>query len=193
MAGYYVQDVLRLRSEVDNTWKTLLPFSMSYSACTRQFKHLEGLRLYLSVIVASCVSGAICLRSRPLAHDSPPDHGPPASSDPTASLTVLSDHVMKMLRFASEARQALPIEDVMTCYPETWAGRETVANPSKDGAKIVGDSLAGPYFLPIGIDTSPIHGVRFGLAFLKEYCRKEGLQYEFKVNLEGAEGAGDRA
>jgi hypothetical protein len=186
MAGYYVQDVFRVRpGEVDNTWKTLLPFSLSFAACTRNFKHLEGLRLYLSVIMASCVSGAVSLRYRPLAHDSPQDQAPP--SDTAANIAVLSDHFIKVLRFAAEARQALPIDDIMTSYPQTWAGRETIANPSKDGGKIVGDTLAGPYFLPIGIDTSPIHAVRFGLQFLKEYCAKERLKYEFRVNLENAE------
>ena len=59
MAAYYAQDLsLNLRGragEVEQTWKTLLPLCLSYARFTKDFTHLDGLRSYLSCVIASTI------------------------------------------------------------------------------------------------------------------------------------------
>ncbi|KAF2182716.1 hypothetical protein K469DRAFT_690466 [Zopfia rhizophila CBS 207.26] len=188
MAAYHVQDIsLNLRGrpgEVENTWKTLLPLCMSYMVRTKDFPHLEGLRLYLSAVISASICGLVALRSRARAHDSPHDTPHP---EPAPNLHLLSDHYIKLLRSSQDAKLALSPDDIQNLYPKTYAGREAVAKPTKELGKLSCGNLTGPYFLPLGIETTPIQAVRFGLKFLSEYCEKEGLGYAIRVSLEKPE------
>ncbi|KAJ4362596.1 hypothetical protein N0V95_001401 [Ascochyta clinopodiicola] len=192
MAAYYAQDLsLNLRNragEVEQTWKTLLPLCLSYARCTKDFAHLDGLRSYLSSVIASTICTCVAQRSsiaKP--HDSPQDvtHAQLAREHTSLAenFALLADHARKMVVHYQEARTALPIEDIETMYKKTWAGREANAKLIKEPEKVSGARMSGPYFLPISNDTTPIQAVRFGLKFLGEYCEREGLKYSLRVNL----------
>jgi hypothetical protein len=197
MAAYYAQDVsLSLRGrpgEVEQTWKTLLPLCLSYARSTKDFQHLDGLRSYLSSVIASAICTHVSQRvapSRP--HDSPQDL--PHTADPAkqhaalvANFALLADHTAKMNLHYQEARVALPFEDIMEMYKRTFASREVNARLAKEPEKINGARMAGPYFLPLANDSTPVQAVRFGLVFLKEYCEREGLEYSLRVNLDKPE------
>ncbi|KZM24594.1 uncharacterized protein EKO05_0008587 [Ascochyta rabiei] len=192
MAAYYAQDLsLHLRNragEVEQTWKTLLPLCLSYARCTKDFVHLDGLRSYLSSVIASTICTCVAQRSSMAkAHDSPQDvtHAQLAREHTSLAenFALLSDHAKKMVVHYQEARIALPVEDIQTMYKKTWAGREGNAKLIKEPERISGARMSGPYFLPISNDTTPIQAVRFGLKFLGEYCEREGLNYSLRVNL----------
>ncbi|KAF2033556.1 hypothetical protein EK21DRAFT_98243 [Setomelanomma holmii] len=196
MAAYYAQDFsMNARgraSEVEHTWKTLLPLCLSYARTTKEFKHLDGLRSYLSSVVASNICKEVSQRvatSRP--HDSPQDvpHGDLAKQHATltANLALLSDHNKQMNQHYQDARVLLPFEDIQSMYKKTYAGCEANAKLVKEQEKISATRLSGPYFLPISNDTTPLQAVRFGLKFLAEYCEKEKLDYTFRVNLDKPE------
>ncbi|KAF2826522.1 hypothetical protein CC86DRAFT_31465 [Ophiobolus disseminans] len=196
MAAYYAQDAsLNLRGrpgEVEQTWKTLLPLCLSYARSTKDFKHLDGLRSYLSSVIASAICTHVSQRvatSRP--HDSPQDvsHADLAKqhSALVSNFALLSDHTMKMNQHYQEARIALPFEEIQSIYKNTFASREANAKLAKDPEKINGARMAGPYFLPLSNDTTPVQAVRFGLKFLNEYCEKEKLDYSLRVNLDKPE------
>lgn len=196
MAAYYAQDLsLTLRgrpAEVEQTWKTLLPLCLSYARTTKHFKHLDGLRSYLSSVIASAICTHISQRvatSHP--HDSPQDvkHSDLARQHAalTANFAILSDHTLKMNQHYQEARIALPFEDLQQMYKRTFTGREANAKVSKEQEKISGARMSGPYFLPLSNDTTPIQAVRFGLKFLAEFCEREKLDYTLRVNLEKPE------
>ncbi|KAH8716820.1 hypothetical protein GQ44DRAFT_730348 [Phaeosphaeriaceae sp. PMI808] len=196
MAAYYAQDAsLNLRGrpgEVEHTWKTLLPLAVSYSRITRDFKHLDGLRSYLSSVIASAICTHVSQRvatSRP--HDSPQDvpHADLAKqhSALVANFALLSDHTMKMNQHYQEARIALPFEEIQSIYKKTFIGREANAKMAKEPERVSGARMSGPYFLPISNDTTPLQAVRFGLKFLAEYCEKEKLDYNLRVNLDKTE------
>jgi hypothetical protein len=197
MAAYYAQDhSLNLRGragEVEQTWKTLLPLCLSYSRCTRDFQHLDGLRSYLSSIIASAICTHVSQRgcSTAKSHDSPQDanHAEIAKQQNSLSdnFALLADHTLKMNRHYQEARIALPIEDLQTSYKKTYAGRETNVKLAREPEKVSGARMSGPYFLPLAMDTTPIQAVRFGLKFLSEYCEKEKLEYRLRVNLDRPE------
>jgi hypothetical protein len=196
MAAYHAQDTaLNLRGrpgEVEGTWKTLLPLCLSYARITKDFKHLDGLRSYLSSVIASAICTHVSQRvnpSRP--HDSPHDapHGDIAKqlAALASNFALLSDHTMKMNQHYQDARIALPAEDIQSMYKKTFTGREANAKLAKEPEKINGARMSGPYFLPISNDTTPIQAVRFGLKFLSEFCEKEKLDYTLRVNLDKPE------
>ncbi|KAL5115796.1 hypothetical protein ACEQ8H_006291 [Pleosporales sp. CAS-2024a] len=194
MAAYHAQDTsLNLRGragEVEGTWKTLLPLCLSYARSTKEFKHLDGLRSYLSSVIASAICTHVAQRcsssARP--HDSPHDlaHSDLAKQHASmaANFALLSDHTMKMNQHYQDARIALPAEDIQSMYKKTFAGREMNARIAKEPEKIHGARMSGPYFLPLSNDTTPIQAVRFGLKFLAEFCEKEKLDYSLRVNLD---------
>ncbi|KAF2128905.1 hypothetical protein P153DRAFT_376258 [Dothidotthia symphoricarpi CBS 119687] len=196
MAAYYAQDLsLNLRGrpgEVEQTWKTLLPLCFSYAHCTKDFKHLDGLRSYLSSVIAAAICTHVsqrALSARP--HDSPHDVAHAELAKQHTSLAenfaLLSDHTIKMNRHYQDARIALPMENVQSLYKKTWAGQESNFKLVKEPEKVSGVRLSGPYFLPLSMDTTPIQAVRFGLKFLAEYCEKEKLAYSLRVNLDRPE------
>ena len=193
MAAYYAQDLsLNLRGragEVEQTWKTLLPLCLSYARFTKDFAHLDGLRLYLSSVIASTICTLVSQRSSSTkAQDSPQGatHAQLAKehTSPAENFALLADHTKKMVGHYQDARLALPLEDLQTTYTRTWAGREANLKLIKEAEKVSGARLSGPYFLPISSDTTAIQAVRFGLKFLSEYCEKEGLKYSLRVNLD---------
>lgn len=192
MAAYYAQDLsLNYRGragEVEQTWKTLLPLCLSYSRFTKDFAHLDGLRSYLSSVIASTICTLIAQRVTTKAHDSPQDVAHAQLARDHTSLaenfSLLADHTKKMAAHFQDARIALPIEALQATYKRTWAARETAAQLVKEPEKISGARMSGPYFLPLSADTTPIQAVRFGLRFLHEYCEKEGLKYVLRVNLD---------
>lgn len=195
MAAYHAQDTafnLRGRpGEVEGTWKTLLPLCLSYARSTRDFKHLDGLRSYLSSVIASAICTHVSQRvptSKP--HDSPHDvpHADLAKQHAAlvSNFALLADHTMKMSQHYQDARIALPAEDIQSMYKKTFASREANAKLTKEPEKINGARMSGPYFLPISVDTTPIQAVRFGLKFLGEFCEKEKLDYHLRVNLDNA-------
>ncbi|KAI8943847.1 hypothetical protein NX059_001819 [Plenodomus lindquistii] len=200
MAAYTAQDAsLHLRNrpaEVEQTWKTLLPLCISYARCTKDFPHLNGLRSYLSSTIASAICTHVAQRgsSARTTHDSPQDMPPnqtPNNSTGNGSaaenLALLSAHTLAAARHFADARLALPMDEIQSQYRKTWAGRETNLRLARDPDKISGAKMAGPYFLPLGVDTSPIQAVRFGLRFLGEYCEREGLEWRGRVVLGGSE------
>lgn len=196
MAAYYAQDYsLNLRGrpgEVEQTWKTLLPLCLSYARSTKDFQHLDGLRSYLSCVIASAICTHVSQRaSNNRAHDSPQDMTSAELAKQHATVTenfaLLADHTLKMNRHYQDARMALPLDDLQSVYKKTYAARETNIKLAREPEKISGTRMAGPYFLPLSSDTTPIQAVRFGLKFLAEYCEKERLEYSFRVNLDKPE------
>jgi hypothetical protein len=192
MAAYAAQDQsngLRGRpGDVEATWKTLLPLCNSYAGRTKDFPHLEGLRLYLCAVICAAICAHVAPRApRPKAHDSPQDTPHPELAKQFSQLnenfSLLSDHYMQLFRAAQEARITLSFEDIQKQYPKTWAAKESNAKLSKIPDRFLGGDLSGPYFLPIQNDTTPIQAVRFGLKFLGEFCEKEKLNYNLRVTL----------
>lgn len=196
MAAYYAQDLsLNLRGragEVEQTWKTLLPLCLSYARSTKDFQHLDGLRSYLSFVIASAICSLISQRgSNTKLHDSPHDvaHAELAKQHTSIAenFALLADHTLNMHRHYQDARIALPFEDLQAVYKKTYAAREENAKLSRDAEKVSGARMSGPYFLPLSCDTTPIQAVRFGLQFLAEYCEKEKIEYSPRVSLDKPE------
>ena len=186
MAAYYAMDIsFRSRGrlgDVEGNWKTLMPLWSSFRARTKDFPHLEGLRLHLGAVIATRISTLLAQRGRPHVHHDSPQH------DVAADFAVLAENFQQLQRYSHEARGTLSLLDLMEYYPKTWKGREVTIDPM-EWESLTAGVLKGPYFLPIGPDTTPVQAVRFGVQFLKEWMEKEGVRYELLVNLEKVEEA----
>ncbi|KAJ4289553.1 hypothetical protein N0V90_010882 [Kalmusia sp. IMI 367209] len=197
MAAYHAQDQsLQLQGRpagVEATWKTLLPLCSSYGRLTKDFQHLDGFRSYLGAVIAANICALVAPRApNSKAHDSPHElsHAELAKqhSQLTENLGLLSDHYTKLLRHTQDARAALPPAELERLYTKTWSGAESDTRLAKVPEKVNATKLYhGPYFLPIGSDTTPIQAVRFGLRFLGEYCEKEGVDHKLKASLDRPE------
>lgn len=196
MAAYHAQDEsMRARgrpSDVEGTWKTLLPLCISFMRFTKDFPALDGLRLHLSAVISATICTQIAARStRPKAHDSPQDI-PQAElakqlSAVTDNFALIADHHLKLLRYARDASNVFPSEDIQKMFPKTWVGKDSNAHFSREPEKFKGGKLSGPYYLPIQFDTTAIQAVRFGLKLLGEYGEKERLPHKLRVNLDKPE------
>jgi len=87
-----------------------------------------------------------------------------------------------MLRAAQEGEAKLNFHVLQTSFPITWAASAKGAIESEPLEPAVG--FAGPYALPIGVQTSPLRAARAGHAMLEEWIGQQGgLGYELKLKL----------
>lgn len=189
MAAYAAQDHsnnLRGRpGDVEATWKTLFPLCMSYARYTKEYPHLEGLRLYLCAVICAAICFQVASRApRQNVHDSPQGL---SNGQLNENFTLIAEHYKHLSQATSDVRSTLPVTEIRKHYTKTWDGREMNSKLAKAPDKPNGGNLSGPYFLPIQMDTTPLQGVRFGLKFLGEYCELQELDYKLRVNLEKPE------
>jgi hypothetical protein len=184
--------------DLETTWISLMPLFRHLGASTRYFKDLNGLHAHLGVAINSRISSAIIERmvkassSQPIAADSP--QGGPPSSEAGGSHTNLEPKQLNeswkaLTEHTRDAALRLPIEELVKKFPATWEsrGRERDVGKDMEVERLVSDKgeplFKGKYFLPISVDTSPIQAVRFGVAFVSEWCKKEGMGYDMQVKL----------
>lgn len=125
----------------------------------------------------------------------------PATAQSAAQHTVFDRELPKRLRamYQSaktgivEARSLLSDARMAQNFPETWASREQGPQTDDDisanqertdmvnlvaAGKSGGQLTAGRFWLPISDASSPIQGVRFGMALCTEWMKREGIAYE---------------
>jgi len=196
----------RRAAEIESTWLTLLPLFRFMGRSSQPFRHLEGLRYNLGVAICARIQAVLADRmARPTSSsaaapsssqetrdksDSPHSlHQDPFSNTSVTSTKqteTASDNFKALTEFFREAGSKLPLEEIISSFPKTWEKRTTGARESGWEALVTKDgeaSLGGKFFLPIGVDSTSIQAVRFGVRVLKEWVEKEGLEYEVQVKL----------
>jgi hypothetical protein len=145
------------------SWRSLPPFGSFVAKATQDFAVLKGLHCSLSVVIHAHILD-IAARY--------PNEGP--SRD---SMIELSGALHKA---AMAADEDLDIDTLMANFPKTWAGRSkgVVTELGGEPRKLL---QGGGYRLPLGVQTDALHATRAGLAMLKEWLAKEGVEYEFKL------------
>ena len=69
-------------------------------------------------------------------------------------------------------------------FPETWKKQRDFPGRGKGRDPVYLHEYAkGGFALPMGMNTSGLEAVNFGLAFLDEYCKKENLEWKPKLVL----------
>lgn len=177
MAAFSATDYnsrLRGRSMDISNWRSLLPLWRVYKQHCADFPHLEGLRASLGIVITSRMSFILSQRSRP--QDSP-------LMDNKEDFKMLAEMFQIMQQSMREARVALPISDLMKNYPKTWAAKASTTTEPQQWEQLAPGDLKGPYFLPIGADTTPVQAVRFGVQFLKDWMQQSGVAYDMQLTL----------
>jgi hypothetical protein len=148
------------------SWRSLTPFCSFVERTTKDFAALSGLASSLAVVIHA--------RILEIATEFPSE-GP--SRD---SLLELSGALRKA---ALHADENMDIDTVLSTFPKTWAGRSKTSLPAPSQSEFGEPKklLQGAYRLPLGVQTDPLQAARAGVALLKEWIAKEGLDYDFKL------------
>ncbi|KAE8378739.1 hypothetical protein BDV26DRAFT_185541 [Aspergillus bertholletiae] len=81
-----------------------------------------------------------------------------------------------------EGSQGLSEEILIHEFPDTWSRRSR--NFSEQGKqRLKPGDYTGEFFLPLGRVTTPVETVRFGYSILREWCKKEGVEWNGRLCL----------
>lgn len=153
-----------------HTWLTLPAFIKFVRTHCHGFPVLEGLACHLGVVCNAMIM--LRLTSK-------------RSSDLTPEESrALHDAVSAGLKASHEASSKLPLKALTKNFPDTWKkGLDASAATKTADEDVKPGKFAGPFSLPLGLDTEPIVAVRVGCALLAEWCRAKGLGYAMKLSL----------
>ncbi|KAF2837117.1 hypothetical protein M501DRAFT_1059585 [Patellaria atrata CBS 101060] len=177
--------------KIETTWLTLIPMWRFFRNITANHPHLEGIRLLLGVVITDRIAGVLTSQ---LSHatsttDSSPAENPTANASRSAVASDLSRDAAEQYRnlqhYRVEANIKLPITELLEQYPLTWAAQakpKDVESGWETLEPAVG-KLDGPFSLPVGVGTTPIQAVRFGVRFLEEWIKNEGVDYQLQLKL----------
>ena len=181
------------------SWRSILAYWKVVLNITKPYPNLHGLCLYLGAISHEAIHSLDL--ERLAASSIPGDHSPaptPGSDGNTVSITSeehkrykrefaelkarLPDSYREANRLWLEGSRELSDDVLVRTYSATWGGQ--CRNYAIRGVeKTRPGEYAGEYYLPLGRATTPIEGVRFGLAFLREWCEKEDVDWTARLVL----------
>lgn len=153
-------------------WRTLLPLWTWAERSVKDHPHLKGLCAHLGVVIRSHIVTSESRRN--LSDKSPEDGAAPAA---------VHEFSHQMQALAVEATRKLPIQTLLKDYPKTWNGQADPASLTLAPEQLAPGKFAGPYFLPLGIHSTPMHAVRMGVVFLEEWLTREKVGYALQLKL----------
>ena len=182
-----------------SNWRSILAYWKVVKKLAEPYPHLHGLCLYLGAASNEAIHSLdlerLALSSIPSEHSPAPTPGSDGNTVSVSSdeskrykreFTDLKSRLPESYREANrlwlEGSRDLPDDALARSYPATWAGRSK--NHSVRGSdRVKPGEYSGDYFLPLGRATTPLEGVRFGLAFLREWCDKESVGWTASLAL----------
>jgi len=147
-------------------WRSLFAFMGFVRHHTDPYPLLSGLASALGVV---CNARVIDIGSL---H---PADGP--------SRDTLLDTFALLHRCAVDAETKLDVEVLRTQFPRTWKTKAENLLPLGVKLRDPAQSFAGPFKLPLGVQTSPLAAARAGHAMLREWVEREGVEYRLKLQL----------
>jgi hypothetical protein len=175
------------RQPSDSTgWRSIVAYWHLVTRSAVRYPHLHGLCLLLGAISHETIHALDLER---LAVTSLPSEHSPAPTPGSDGNTVTSEESKRQKREFADLKSRLP-ETYREAsrlwlagqYPETWSHRSKNFSARGSERLRVG-RYAGEYFLPLGRASLPLEAVRFGHAFLEEWCEKEGVKWRGKLSL----------
>ena len=177
-------------------WRSMLPYIEQIRDKSGHIQLMHGLLCQLEAI---CRSIVLKLEADKLERDSIPlDYPSPESdgklvTDPPAKVLQnrkeLADYRSKFfenLRSTNSmwgrAAMQLPVRKLAASFPKTWDAAAVEYTPQmKQG--LVLKKYAGNFVLPLHAASTGIEAVRAGWSMLTEWCEKEGVKWEQKMEL----------
>ncbi|OKL57377.1 hypothetical protein UA08_07696 [Talaromyces atroroseus] len=179
------------------TWRSIIAYWRVVERTTAAYPHLHGLCLILGAVSHDAINSLDLER---LAVCSVPGEQSPVPTPGSDGNTVNADKNKSQKREFFDLKSRLPEnhkeanrlwlegcrglpDDVLSKeYPETWAKRSrNFAERGHDSFKV--GQYAGAFFLPFGRTTTPMEAVRFGVTLLREWCKKENIDFKARLKL----------
>ena len=175
-------------------WKSMLRLLDLINREAQPFRHLTGLLLQLEGIIRDYI---VCydfqrLDYNPLEHkiaDATAADSAKTQAEHKTAAYHRSFHEFRRYFEKSQiawrsGQDFLKASDIESEYPMTWAKREQhFLLPVKSADVVVHGEYQRNYNLPMGSMTSGLQAVNFGLTFLEEWSRKNGVKWEPKLEL----------
>lgn len=182
--------------QVGNTdgWKSMLRLLDLINREAQPFKHLTGLLLQLEAIIRDYI---VCydlqrLDTHPLEQKTVETAvADPAKTKEECKAEAYHASFHEFRRSFERSQIAwrlgldlLKVSDIESEYPMSWAKRERQSLlPVKSADSIVQGEYQRRFNLPMGPMTSGLQAVNFGMNFLKEWSKKNGVKWEPKLGL----------
>ncbi len=175
-------------------WKSMLRLLDLINREAQPFKHLTGLLLQLEGIVRDYMVcyGFQRLDYNPLEQkitDTAVVDSTKTKEEQKAAAYHWSFHEFRRNFEKSQTAwrsglDLLKISDIESEYPITWAKREShFVLPVKSADAVVQGEYQRKFNLPMGSMASGLQAVNFGMSFLEEWSKKNGVKWEPKLEL----------
>ena len=177
----------------DEGWKSMLRLLDVINREAQPFKHLAGLLLQLEGIIRDYM---VCYGFQRLDYN-PLEQKLTDSAVDTAKTTEENKAVAyhasfhEFRRYFEKSQNAwrsgldlLKLSDIEYEYPLTWAKRERhLVLPVKSADVVIQGEYQRKFNLPLGSMSSGLQAVNFGMSFLEEWSKKNGVKWEPKLEL----------
>ena len=178
----------------DEGWKSMLRLLDVINREAQPFKHLAGLLLQLEGIIRDYMVcyGFQRLDYNPLEQKLPdPTNLDPAKTKEENKAAAYHGSFHEFRRYFEKSQNAwrsgldlLKVSDIETEYPMTWAKRERhFVLPVKSADAVKQGEYHRKFNLPLGSMSSGLQAVNFGMSFLEEWSKKNGVKWEPKLEL----------
>ena len=177
MLAYVGSDYVRRQDKKPGSldwWRQLAMMWKGLRGQCIDYPHLFAFMWHLGTIICARIEAIISEQGIP--KEATP------SQETITNLTSSVENWEMLQRCSREAHSRLPIEDIISLYPKTWKSRGRGQRPAA-WENIKPTDTKGSYHLPFGPDTTPVQAVRFGLVFLTEWMKGEGVDYELRLRL----------
>ena len=178
----------------DDGWKSMLRLLDVMNREAQPFKHLAGLLLQLEGIIRDYM---VCYGFQRLDHNpleqkiSDTAVADPAKTTEENRAAAYHGSFHEFRRYFEKSQNAwrlgldlLKVGDIESEYPMTWARRERhFVLPVKNADAVVQGEYQRKYNLPLGSLSSGLQAVNFGMSFLEEWSKKNGVKWEPKLQL----------
>ena len=192
--------VSHAQPNADPGWRNIVPYHIYVFRASRKFPHLHGLVVQLGAVCRQHINRYDMDR---LARDPLPDEHANGSAPTPGSdgNTKVNDDIEKYkkryIEFRNElvtnARELqvawldgsriLSSETLKREYPSTWAQRSKDTSTRGMGKLEPSKGIDGEFWLPMDASTTPLEAVRFSIAFLEEWAKKDDLKWKARVEL----------
>ena len=175
-------------------WKSMLRLLDLINRESQPFKHLTGLLLQLEGIIRDYM---VCYDFQRLDHNpleqkvSDTAIADPAKTKEEHRAAAYHTSFHEFRRYFERSQNAwrsgldlLKTSDIKSEYPMTWAKREWhFVLPVKSADAVIQGEYQRKFNLPMGPLTSGLQAVNFGMSFLEEWSKKNGVEWEPKLEL----------
>lgn len=160
-------------------WFSILPFWKWALENLRPYKHLYGLCQQLGVVIRTYASVQASQRFF---------RNQKAEELEDSELRVFfTENARITHELAVGGAKNLSIQTIIADYPRTWRNQADAEDMGAGQEPLTASDWSGPYFLPLGPQTTPVQAVRMGVILIQEWAEHRGLEYKVQLTQQSKE------